>query len=74
MKKIEMTGKTERICPSGGGIGWVWSRFGVGVRSFLWNQSVRNGRELGESSTYFHGASRRLNTGQKWDWHVPHKC
>ncbi len=30
----------ERICPSGGSINRIRSRFGVGVRSFLWNWSV----------------------------------
>ncbi len=64
----------ERICPSGGSIGWIRSRFGVGVRSFLWNRSVRNGGVLGESSLYFREASHRLNTGRKWDWHAPDEC
>jgi hypothetical protein len=32
----------ERICPSGGGIGRIQNRFGVGVRSFSQNRSVRN--------------------------------
>ncbi len=64
----------ERICPSGGGISQIWSRFGVGVRSFSRNWSVRNGRVLGESSTYFRGTLRRLSTRQKWDWHVPDAC
>jgi hypothetical protein len=62
---------TERICLRGGGIGRIRSRFGVGVRSFLRNRSVRNGGVLGESSTYFHGTLHRLSTGRKWDWHVP---
>jgi hypothetical protein len=54
----------ERICPSRGSIGWIWSRFGVSVRSFSRNWSVRNGRVLGESSMYyFHGTLRRLSTG-----------
>jgi hypothetical protein len=64
----------ERICPSGGSIGRIWSRFGVGVRSFSWNWSVRNGRVLGESSVYFRKASRRFSTGQEWDWHAPDAC
>ncbi len=29
---------------------------------------------LGESSTYFREASRRLSTGWEWDWHVPDAC
>jgi hypothetical protein len=64
----------EKICPSGGSIGRIWSRFGVGVRLFLWNWSVRNGGVLGESSKYFRKASRRLSTGWKWDWHAPDAC
>jgi hypothetical protein len=64
----------ERICPSGGSISRIWSRFGVGVRSFSWNRSVRNGGVLGESSTYFREASCRLSTGREWDWHVPDTC
>jgi hypothetical protein len=65
---------TERICPSGGSIGRIWSRFGVGVRSFSWNRSVKNGGVLGESSSYFCEVSRRLSTGQEWDWHAPDAC
>jgi hypothetical protein len=53
----------ERICPSGGGIGRIRSRFDVGVRSFSRNWSVGNGGVLGESSTYFRGTLRRLSTG-----------
>jgi hypothetical protein len=64
----------ERICPSGGSISRIPSTFGVGVRSFSWNRSVRNGRVLGESSTYFCEASRRLSTGREWDWHAPDTC
>jgi hypothetical protein len=56
----------------------VLARFGVDLESvsdlFLWNWSVRNNGVLGESSTYFRKASRRLNTGQEWDWHVPDAC
>jgi hypothetical protein len=66
--------QTERICPSGGSIGWIWSRFGVGVRSFSWNWSVRNGGVLGESSIYFREASCRLSNGREWDWHAPEVC
>ncbi len=65
---------SERICPSGGSISRIWSRFGVGVRSFPWNWSVRNGGVLGESSTYFREASRRLSTRREWDWHLPDAC
>jgi hypothetical protein len=65
---------SERICPSGGGIGRVLSRFGVSVRPFSWNWSVRNGKVLGESSTYFCGTLHRLSTGRKRDWHVPDAC
>jgi hypothetical protein len=64
----------KRICPSRGSIGRIRSRFGVKVRSFSWNRSLRNGGVLGESLTYFHEASRRLNTGQEWDWHAPDTC
>ncbi len=65
---------SERICPSGGSISQIRSRFRVGVRSFSWNWSVRNGGVLGESSTYFCEASRRLSTGREWDWHAPDAC
>ncbi len=64
----------EKICPSRGSISRIWSRFGVGIRSFSWNWSVRNGKVLGESSTYFREASRRLSTRQEWDWHAPDAC
>jgi hypothetical protein len=64
----------ERTIPSGGSIGRIRSRFGVGVRSSLWNWNVRNGRVLGEYSTYFRKASHRLSTGQEWDWHAPDLC
>ncbi len=70
----ECSSTIERICPSGGGIGQIRSKFGVGVRSFSRNRSVRNGGVLGESSTYFCGTLRRLSTGQKWDWHMPDAC
>jgi hypothetical protein len=66
--------KSERICPSGGSISRIRSRFGVEVRSFSWNQSVRNDRVLGESSMHFREASRRLSTGREWDWHAPDAC
>jgi hypothetical protein len=65
---------SERICLSRGSIGRIGSRFGVGVRSFSWNWSVRNGGVLGESSTYFREASRRLSTRREWDWHAPDAC
>ncbi len=65
---------SERICPSGGSIGQTWSNLGVGDRSFLWKQSLRNGGVLWESSAYFREASCRLSTGQEWDWHAPDAC
>jgi hypothetical protein len=65
---------SERICPIRGSIGQIQSRFGVGIRSFSWNRSVRNSRVLGESLTYFREASRRLSTRQEWDWHAPDAC
>jgi hypothetical protein len=65
---------SERICPSGGSTSRIWSRFGVGIRSLLWNRSVRNGGVLGESSMYFREASRRLSTRWEWDWHAPDVC
>jgi hypothetical protein len=74
MEVMHGQSQSERICPSGGSIGRIQSRFGVSVRSFLWNWSVRNGRVLGESSRYFRKASRRLSTGRKWDWHAPDVC
>jgi hypothetical protein len=52
----------------------IQSRFGVGIRSFSQNQSVRNRGVLGESSTYFHNASHRFSTGQEWDWHALDAC
>ncbi len=52
----------------------IWSRFRVSFRSFSYNWSVRNGRVLGESSTYFREASRRFSTGREWDWHAPDAC
>ncbi len=58
----------ERICPSGGSIGRIRSRFRVNVKSFSWNRSVRNSRVLGESSTHFHEASRRPSTGREQDF------
>ncbi len=64
----------ERICPYGGSIGQIWSRFGVGVRSFSWNWIVRNSGVFWESSMYFRGTLRRLSTRQKWDWHMPDIC
>jgi hypothetical protein len=64
----------KKMCPSGGSIGQIQSRFGVGIRSFSWNRSVRNSGALGESSTYFREASRRLSTRQEWDWHAPDAC
>ncbi len=70
----EVMSHCERICLSGGSIGRIWSRFGVGGGSFSWNQSVRNGGVLGESSVYFREASRRYITGQEWDWHAPDAC
>ncbi len=70
----ENPSKTERICPSGGSIGRIWSRFGVGVRSFLCNWSVRNGGVPGESSVYFCEASRRFSTKREWDWQAPDAC
>ncbi len=72
--KERIRGFFERICPSRGSISQIRSRFGVGVRSFSWNWSVRNGGVLGESSTDFREASRRLSTGREWDWHVPDAC
>ncbi len=72
--RFHLSHSYERICPSGGSISRIWSRFGVGVRSFLWNRSVRNGRVLGKSLRYFHEASRRLSTGREWDWHAPDAC
>ncbi len=71
---FDLVWQTERICPSKGSIGRIWSRFEVGVRSFVWNWSVRNGGVLGESSTYFREASQRFSTGQEWDWHAPDAC
>jgi hypothetical protein len=65
---------TERMCPSGGNIGWIQCRFRVGSRSFLWNWSIRNGGVFGESSTYFRKASRRLNMRQEQDWPAPDAC
>ncbi len=64
----------EKICLSGGSICRIRSRFGVSVRSLSWNRSVRNGEVLGESSTYFREASRRLSIGREWDWHTPDMC